>query len=530
MIFALAQQAVSAGVPDQSGASPDLIPKPAFMERQPGSFSITDATQVLVEAANPEVRAVGVYLAEVLHRATGWSVEVNEVSGPETGRNAIVLTTAGADPSLGEEGYELSISPALVQLCAPRPRGLFLGVQTVRQLLPPEAGTPSAHEAAKTEVLALPCVHVKDKPRYQWRGMLLDCCRHFMTKEFVKRYIDLLAYHKMNVLHWHLTEDQGWRIEIKKYPKLTEIGAWRGEGDDRYGGFYTQEDIKEIVEYAASRYVTIVPEIELPGHSMAALASYPELGCTGQGYEVGTQWGVYDDVFCAGNDRVFDFLEDVLSEVVELFPSQYIHIGGDECPKARWKECPKCQVRIKAEGLGDEDELQSYFIQRIERFLSSKGRRLIGWDEILEGGLAPNATVQSWRGMDGAIAAATAGHDVISSPLSHCYLDYAQSRGPGEPTSGGYIPLELCYEFEPTPAELTPQQARHVLGLEGNMWSERAPQERVDRQVFPRLCALAEVAWSPKEARDWDDFSARLKTHYRRLDALGVTYFGSGGD
>lgn len=258
---------------------------------------------------------------------------------------------------------------------------------------------------------------------------------------------------------------------------------------------------------------------------MAALASYPELGCVGQGYEVGTRWGVYSDVYCAGDDRVFEFLEDVLAEVIELFPSQYIHIGGDECPKQCWKKCPKCQLRIKAEGFHDEHELQSYFIRRIEKFLNSKGRRLIGWDEILEGGLAPNATVQSWRGMDGAVAAATSGHDVIASPTSHCYLDYAQVRAAGEPTRMGYLPLERSYEFEPTPAGLTPKQARHILGLEGNMWTEHAPQQRVDWQVFPRLCALAEVGWSPKELRDWEGFSERMKTHYRRLDALGVTYF-----
>ncbi|MBU0616882.1 MAG: family 20 glycosylhydrolase, partial [Planctomycetes bacterium] len=361
--------------------------------------------------------------------------------------------------------------------------------------------------------------------RYRWRGMLLDCGRHFMTKDFVKRYIDLLAYHKMNVLHWHLTEDQGWRIEIKKHPKLTEIGAWRGEGDERYGGFYTREDVKEIVEYAKSRYIAVVPEIEMPGHSLGALAAYPELSCTGGPFKVATRWGVHSEVYCAGNDKVFEFLQDVLSEVIELFPSEFIHIGGDECPKERWQACVKCQARIKTEGLKDEHELQSYFIRRIEKFLNSKGRRLIGWDEILDGGLAPNATVQSWRGMRGAIAAATAGHDVISSPTSHCYLDYAQWRAPGEPTWMGFIDLKTCYSFEPTPTELTPEQAKHVLGLEGNMWTEHAPQARVDWQVFPRLCALAEVGWSPKGKRDWKDFQKRLKAHYPRLDALGVTYF-----
>jgi hexosaminidase len=380
----------------------------------------------------------------------------------------------------------------------------------------------------------IPAAQIVDQPRYRWRGMLLDCGRHFMDKAFVKRYIDLLAYHKMNVLHWHLTEDQGWRIEIKKYPKLAEISAWRkttrsseltADPQGRYGGFYSQDDVREVVEYARSRYITVVPEIEMPGHSQAALAAYPELSCTGGPFEVQTEWGIHKEVYCAGNDKTFQFLEDVLTEVVELFPSEFIHVGGDECPKDRWKACQKCQARIKAEGLKDEHELQSYFIRRMERFLNSKGRRLVGWDEILEGGLAPNATVQSWRGLKGAIAAATTGHDVVSSPTSNCYLDYAQMRMLGEPTWMGYLPLERAYAFEPTPAELTEQQAKHVLGLEGNMWTEWAPQSRVDWQVFPRLCALAEVGWSPGELRDWDDFQRRMATHYQRLDELGVTYF-----
>jgi hexosaminidase len=345
-----------------------------------------------------------------------------------------------------------------------------------------------------------------------------------MSKEFIKRYIDLLAYHKMNVFHWHLTEDQGWRIEIKKYPKLTQIGAWRGPDDERYGGLYTQDDVREIVAYARSHYVTIVPEIELPGHCTAALAAYPELSCTGGPFEVSRRWGIHKEIYCAGNDETFAFLEGVLSEVIELFPSEYVHIGGDEVPKDRWKGCPKCQARIKAEGLAGEDELQSYFIRRIEKYLNSRGRRLIGWDEILEGGLAPHATVQSWRGMDGAIAAARAGHDVIVSPTSHCYLNFPQEPDPSAPEWMGLIALEQIYSFEPTPPELTAEQARHVLGGEGNVWTEYAPQERVDYQAFPRLCALAEVLWSPKGQRDWDDFQERMTVHYRRLDALGVQY------
>jgi hexosaminidase len=490
---------------------PSIVPRPMEMEVLAGGFGLSGSSSVSVEAGNAEVRAVGEYLAECLNRGAGVHVTVAESDATTAPKGSILLTTAASDASLGDEGYELLVSPDALVLRAPTPCGLSRGVQTIRQLLPPEFeagdGPPSG------DAWTMPCVRVKDKPRYAWRGSLLDCCRHFMTKDFVKRYIDLLAYHKMNVLHWHLTEDQGWRIEIKKYPKLTEVGAWRGP--ERYGGVYTQDDVREVVAYAKSRYVTIVPEIEMPGHSQAALAAYPELSCTGGPFEVGTRWGIYEDVYCAGNDKTFEFLQDVLTEVLALFPSQFIHIGGDECPKTRWHACPKCQQRIKAEGLKDEHELQSYFIKRIETFLDSKGRRLVGWDEILEGGLAPNATVQSWRGMGGAVAAATTGHDVIASPYSHCYLD----------ASNETTTLERAYSFEPTPEDLTPEQATHILGVEGNMWTEGTPQDRIEHQVYPRLCALAEVGWSPKQLRDWGDFARRMQVHYRRLDALGVTYY-----
>jgi len=499
--------------------TPAIVPRPAELKLLDGQFLIQPSTSILVEAGQPEVRAIGQYLAECLRTVTGYELPVQDMP---IGRHidqppdSILLTQLPAT----DEGYFLQVT-AGVWLHAP-PSGLFHGVQTLRQLLTRGA------DAAPWQ---LPALAIRDRPRYSWRGMLLDCGRHFMSKDFVKRYIDLLAYHKMNVLHWHLTEDQGWRIEIKKYPKLTEIGAWRQatredeqprDATGRYGGFYTQDDIREIVAYAQSRYVTIVPEIEMPGHSLAALASYPELSCTGGPFKVGTDWGVFDDVYCAGSDRTFEFLQDVLTEVLDLFPSEFIHIGGDEVPKTRWKACPKCRARIKAEGLKDENELQSYFIRRIEKFLNSQGRRLVGWDEILEGGLAANATVQSWRGMQGAIAAATTGHDVISSPTSHCYLDYPQFANPAMPGWMAVTTLDKTYSFEPTPAELTAQQARHVLGAEGNMWTERAPQDRVDHMVFPRLCALAEVTWSGRS--QWNDFATRMKTHYPRLDALGVHY------
>ena len=492
-----------------------VIPQPALVEPRDGAFELSADTPLVAAQAG---RAVAEYLGEQLAAEFGVKLDVRIAQDAPAG--AIVLTL-NETLSSGDEAYTLDVSREAVRLSARHPQGLIHGVQTIRQLI-----------AADGDDRRIPACHIEDAPRYRWRGMLLDCGRHFMPKEFVKRYIDLLAYHKLNVLHWHLTEDQGWRIEIKKYPKLTEVGAWRRvtrdsereQGGERYGGFYTQDDVREIVAYAASRGITVVPEIEMPGHSQAATASYPALSCTGGPFEVNTNWGVHKDVYCAGNDEVFSFIEDVLTEVMELFPSQYIHIGGDECPKERWKECPKCQARMKAEGLEDEHELQSYFIRRIDAFLTSHGRRLIGWDEILEGGLAPNATVQSWRGMDGAIAAAKANHDVISSPTSHCYLDYAQVRGPGEPVRMGFLPLERCYEFEPTPPEFDAAQARRVLGLEGNMWTEHAPPARINYQVFPRLCALAEVGWSPKAARDWAGFRRRLERHCERLDRLGVKF------
>ena len=502
-----------------------LIPQPAQMEIRSGQFALTSETFLLVEEGNDGARAIGEYLAEWLRRGTCARFPLNATDADTPPRGAILLTTRAAGASLGDEGYELIIDPNSILLRAPRLRGLFWGVQTIRQLLPPQLEQGASADVSVRDISALPSVHIVDKPRYRWRGMLLDCCRHFMTTEFVKRYIDLLAYHRMNVLHWHLTEDQGWRIEIKKYPRLTEVGAWRGEGDDRYGGFYTQEDIRQIVAYAASRHVTIVPEIEMPGHALAALASYPELSCTGGPFHVGAHWGIYEDVYCAGNEKTFEFLENVLAEVIELFPSPCVHIGGDECPKKRWRDCPKCQARIAAEGLADEQELQSYFIRRIEKFLNGRNRRLIGWDEIIEGGLAPNATVQSWRGLGGAVKAARAGHDVICSPTSHCYLDYPHRPNPSLPDWMGTISLKKIYSFEPTPGQLTARQARRVLGAEGNIWTERAPQHRVDHQVFPRLCALAEVTWSPARLRNWDDFSSRMVRHYSRLDALGVDYY-----
>ncbi len=506
---------------------PNLVPQPARLTLCDGTFSLAGAPRIVLESESAELGEIAAQLAGWLRERVG--IEARVQHGAAGGPGAITLSLKGSADELGAEGYTLSVAPDGIRLTAANPRGLYWAAQSLRQLLPAARST-----APTSKPIELPALEIVDAPRFPWRGMLLDCGRHFMDKEFVKRCIDLLALHKLNVLHWHLTEDQGWRIQIRAYPKLTGIGAWRRATRDseqsrdaqgRYGGFYTQDDVREIVAYAASRQITIVPEIELPGHSVAALAAYPELSCTGGPFEVSTEWGVHDDVYCAGNDATFAFLEAVLTEVIKLFPSPYIHIGGDEVPKTRWKACSKCQARMKAEGLKDEHELQSYFVRRIERFLNAHGRRLIGWDEILEGGLAPNATVQSWRGMKGAVAAATSGHDVIASPTSHCYLDYPQLADPRSPRWMGLITLEQCYGFDPLPAELNEEQQRRVLGVEGNVWTERIPQSRFDIMAYPRLCALAEVGWSPAAARDWNSFSTRMRTHLARLDALGVQYF-----
>ena len=404
------------------------------------------------------------------------------------------------------EYYDLEINKNFILIRGSDREGLIHGIYSLIQLIPRSSGIDDSK---------LACVTIKDYPEFKWRGLLLDCCRHFMSIDFVKRYIDLLAYHKMNVLHWHLTEDQGWRVEIEKYPKLTDIGAWRKEKDGSvYGGFYTKEQIKEVVNYAYHRGVNIVPEIELPGHSVAALAAHPEYSCTGGPFEVETDWGVFKDIYCAGNDSTFVFLENVLDEIIELFPSEYIHIGGDEAPKYRWENCSKCKKRIQDENLQDTHELQSYFIQRIENYISSKGKKLIGWDEILDGGLAQGATVQSWRGFNGASEAAKAGHDAIVSPTSHAYFDYGLDA----------IDLEKVYNFDPIPTDVPNDKVKHIIGGECNMWSERAPQNTIDSKVFPRLLAMSEVLWDYPTIRDYNLFYERVQAHYKRLDFLGVNY------
>ena len=498
-----------------------LVPKPFKIELFSGTFHLTPETVIRV---SENARTVGEYLAQRLRPSTGLGLDIQSNDRDDRQQNSIILRLVADKPTLGEEGHELSVRTDQILITAYTPAGLFYGCQTLLQLFP--AGIEK-NEPVQELSLTVPLVEIEDRPRFSWRGMHLDVGRHFMPKEFIKSYIDLMARYKLNTFHWHLTEDQGWRIEIDAYPKLSEISAWRLENGQRYGGYYTKAEVREIVEYAKERFVTIVPEIEIPGHCVSALAAYPELSCTGGPFEVPTIWGIFDDVYCAGNEQTFEFLEHVLAEVMELFPGKYLHIGGDECPKTRWKECPKCQERIKTEGLHDEDELQSYVIRRIEKFLLAYNRQLIGWDEILEGGLAPNAAVMSWRGTEGGIKAAQLGHDVVMTPQSHCYFDHYQSEDrEQEPKAiGGHLPLEKVYSLEPIPAELSPEQAHHILGAQGSLWTEYIPgPEQVEYMLLPRMCALAEAVWSAKELREWDDFLTRFSSHYARFDTLGVNY------
>lgn len=500
-----------------------IIPQPDQWNVGKASFTLNDKTVI---AANRAAQNEAEFLAQWLSDATGLKFPVVDMNAMPQ-ENFIVLSASKKSSELTEESlknlpdtlrkralqadrsrYRLNVTPKGILINAEFDEGVFYGVQSIRQLLPVEA------EQQKLKLpVGLPTMLIQDGARFPHRGLLLDCCRHFMTVDFIKKYIDALAYYKMNILHWHLTEDQGWRIQIDQYPLLTEVGAWRTEKDGtKYGGFYTKDQIREIVAYAAQRHITIIPEIELPGHSSAAIAAYPALSCTHQPIEVENEWGVFKDIYCAGDDYTFEFLENVLTEVCELFPSQYIHIGGDEAPKFRWEQCDKCQRRIKQQKLKDEAELQTYFIERIAKFLQSKGKRIIGWDEILEGGIPADAVIQSWRGMEGGEHAAKAGHDVVMSPTSHCYFDYGLSS----------TDMEEVYNFNPIPASLSLTESKYIRGGECNMWTEHAPQETVDSKVFPRMLALAEVLWTYPEQRNYAEFSKRVNEHYTRLDALGI--------
>ena len=555
MTAASATALVLAGHPAAAQPTIAIIPRPVHATAHPGHFTVTRRTVIWTDTASA---TIGQQLARYLEPPMGITLRVR--TGAAAPRGSISLRRDRSLKRLGPEGYLLDVRPARVLARAPELAGLFYAVQTIRQLLPPQifrdapVGATSTivptPEQARSQAPApppepvtwtMPSVTIEDYPRFVWRGAHLDVGRHFMPKEFVKKYIDLLALHKLNTFHWHLTEDQGWRLEITRYPKLTETGAWRKEtivgqqGSDpsqwkfdgtRHGGYYTQEDAREIVAYARARFISVVPEIEMPGHSVAAIASYPELGVTGEPLEVAARWGIFSDILNAEPSTV-QFMQNVLTEVLRIFPGRYVHIGGDEADKAKWKTSPRIQARIRELGLTDEQELQSWFIRQMDVFLTAHQRRLVGWDEILEGGLAENAVVMSWRGTKGGIAAARAGHDVIMAPTSNTYLDYYQSRDrTHEPLAGGgFLPLEAVYAFEPVPEELEPQYVSHVLGAQAQVWTEYMPDpKQVEYMAFPRLTALAEVVWTPKEHKDYEDYLGRLTVHLERLRALDVKF------
>lgn len=499
---------------------PILIPQPAQLTLLSGTFTLSTETPIIGDAAM--IGNESQYLREYLQQYYG--IRLSATLLPSPSRLPYLSLRIAQD--MEKEAYRLDIQPTHIEIVGGSAAGVFYGIQTLIQWLPLPPQT----------TLQLPCGKVTDAPRYAWRGMHLDVSRHFFPVSFIKKYIDLLASYKMNTFHWHLTDDQGWRIEIQQYPKLTSVGAWRkgsmighynAQQFDtlRYGGFYTQNEIKEVVQYAQMRHVNIVPEIEMPGHSLAAIAAYPELSCTGKPAEVGKAWGVEENVFCP-TEATFTFLENVLTEVIDLFPGKYIHIGGDEVPKSAWNASPFCQELMKREKLADAHALQSYFIRRIEKFVNAKGRQIIGWDEILEGGLAPNAAVMSWRGTEGGIAAAKQGHYVVMSPGSHCYFDHYQGAPSTEPLAiGGYTTVEKTYNYEPTPEGLTPTESDFIMGAQGNVWTEyiHTPQH-VEYMAVPRMLALAEAVWSPKNVRDYADFKQRLMAHFSLLDLKNVHY------
>ncbi len=490
----------------------DLIPQPVSIELSSGYFQIDSKTVITVDSAS---REVGALLGRLL--ADDGDIEL-ALSGDRADRdrgNTIALRVETQPAEGGDAGYRLRVTPAGIEIHAAGREGLFYGCQTLRQLLL----QPGANDPLSSRIWRVPCVAIKDFPRFGWRGLMLDCSRTFQSIDYIKKTIDRMAFYKMNVLHLHLTDDQGWRIEIAGYPELTRKGARfpeRWNEPASHQGYYSRTAAADLVHYAAARNITLVPEIELPGHCLAALACYPELSCTGGPFEIFPFFegpGINKDIYCAGREETFEFLEAVLCEIFELFPSQYIHIGGDEAPKARWIACRRCQERIETEELEDEHELQSYFIKRIEKFVNSKGRLIIGWDEILDGGLAPHAAVMSWRGVRGGIAAARAGHSVVMSPTSHCYFDYTYGR----------IDTQRAYLFEPIPEELDEDEAKQILGLQANFWShiDREPA-KVDAQLFPRLLSIAERGWSPREVRDWEGFRRRVTVHRAHLDRMGV--------
>jgi hexosaminidase len=511
--------------------APALIPAPQQLQLATGMFTLSQATSISFEdaaSAGPVARQ----FAQLVDATISLPLAVRSAGAAEAGiQFKLVARERAADP----EGYSLDISPRRIVVSASDSRGLFYGAVSLWQII--------TSQPARGDSIDLPALHIEDAPRFRWRGLMLDSARHYQSPRFIKRFIDWMALHKLNVLHWHLTDDQAWRLEIRKYPKLVAVGAWRvpagaaaladiDTATDKprlYGGFYSQDEVRDIVAYAAQRQITIVPEIETPGHASAAIAAYPELGVLGESGPVPADWGIYPNLYNV-DDATFAFLENVLSEVMTLFPSEYIHLGGDEAVKDQWQASPKIQAQMRALGLKDEHALQSYFIQRMEKYLSAHGRKLIGWDEILEGGLAPNATVMSWRGIDGAVAAAQAGHDAVLSPWPTLYFDNRQANDT-QPGRGRLITVEDVYRFDPAPDSIAAEQRKHILGMQANLWSEHMrSEERVEYMAFPRAAALAEVAWSAEERIDWNDFQIRLPTQLARYELLGIRYARSATD
>lgn len=507
---------ISSSFGENKKANYQIIPLPQeIVMGSCHSFVLNKSVTIVYTGQNLKMKKNAEFLADYIKESTGNNLLV--LKGTK-GKHSIILKINKANAN--NEAYQLSINEKNITISASSESGIFHGIQTLRKSIPIDKSGNDIN---------LPAVKINDYPRFAYRGAMLDVGRHYFPLEFIKKYIDILALHNINNFHWHLTDDQGWRIEIKKYPNLTTVGSIRKQtviGKNTpmydsipYGGYYTQNQLKEIVAYAQDRFITIVPEIDFPGHTLAALASYPELGCTGGPYEVATRWGIFEDVLCAGNDKTMQFMEDVLGELIQIFPSKYIHIGGDECPKTRWKTCSNCQARIKAEGLvadskhSAEDRLQSYCTSRAEKFLNSKGRQIIGWDEILEGGLAPNATVMSWRGIKGGIEAAKQKHQVIMSPNSHMYFDHYQSQDTkNEPLAiGGFLPVEKVYSYEPIPTELTSDEQKMILGVQGNLWAEYiTTTKQVEYMLLPRLAALSEVQWTMPEKKNYQDFLLRM--------------------
>ena len=496
-----------------------VIPVPLKMEQGTGSFLLSEKTKLYTNLQGGEAELWENYLKAL-------PVQLKEARMKDRKQMLFLLITPKTPQLPSPESYTLSVTSQRIEIRATSGAGLFYGMQTLLQLMQP----------ASTGSYSVPSVEIEDTPRFAYRGLMLDVSRHFSTKEFIKKQIDALAYYKINRLHLHLTDAAGWRLEIKKYPLLTDFAAWRTDptwkkwwnGGRKYlrydepgasGGYYTQDDIREILEYARQHYITMIPEIEMPSHSEEVLAAYPQLSCSGEPYK--------NSDFCVGNEETFTFLENVLTEVMELFPSEYIHVGGDEAGKSAWKTCPKCQKRMKDEHLANVDELQSYLIHRIEKFLNNHGRRLLGWDEILQGGIAPNATVMSWRGEEGGIAAVTSGHHAIMTPGAYCYLDSYQDAPYSQPEAiGGYLPLKKVYAYDPVPASLTAEQAKLVYGVQGNLWVEYIPTpEHVEYMIYPRMLALAEVAWSAPERKSWPDFHTRALSAVADLQKKGYHPF-----